>query len=154
MLRRVTLVLRMKCFHIAEITLALLLLHACKSEEPTVDVPFTEFVARTPSKTSTESAEPVLSSTAPTAEARSPEGSNGWTTAPSTPRTAGIDACCASLLLAKQSAKSDASRISWGAAASSCETQRQQLAAAKVTRGQALNAVRLSLLGPAPGACQ
>ena len=55
---------------------------------------------------------------------------------------------------AKAAATNPASKSGLAAAANSCETQRIQLEQGKVTRGQALNAVRLSLLDDAPGTCR
>ncbi len=131
-------------------------LSACKAEPTTVEVPFDGVDLPIKQKT----ADPAALNSAATAGSRSTGPSSLTPTggeAPlgqARPRTDSISACCASLHAAKAAATNPASKSGLAAAANSCETQRIQLEQGKVTRGQALNAVRLSLLDDAPGTCR
>lgn len=132
-----------------------LALEGCKDESQPVDVPFdgVEPVLRKP-KEEVVSDAPSSSTT---------EGHSTHSAVPNvgttrggvaTGSTGGIDACCAVLRAKSQSEKSPATRSNLAAAASACETQRAQLAQGKVSRHNALTAVRLSLLDTAPPACR
>ncbi len=138
----------------AGLALALLAVLACKDETATVDVPFDGPDVPTTKKkstlddmaTATPTSSAVASGTATAGE--SPAGTMGNAS------SGGISPCCAALRANSRTAKDDAARANLLAAANACETQRLQLDQGKVTRAQALTAVRLSLLDSAPPACR
>ncbi|MBM4358247.1 MAG: hypothetical protein FJ096_09060 [Deltaproteobacteria bacterium] len=135
---------------------ACVLLAACKKDTDPVDVPFDgpDALAQrkkpsAPEASSAPSAD--RSSTAAGGVVLQGEGRPGYA-GPSA--TGGIAACCAVLRANSRTAKDEAARSNLTAAANACETQRAQLDQGKVTRAQALTAVRLSLLDTAPPACR
>jgi len=119
----------------------------CKEEEQTINVPFDGPDAPLDPKRS--DASPGVAPSPPvtaTAEASATPG--GYSSA------ASIQACCQALRTSAKAAKDEAARANLTSAANACDTQRVQLEQGKVTRTQALLAVRLSLLDQAPGACR
>lgn len=122
----------------------------CKEEERPVDVPFDGVDPASVKRNPALSAEPTVASTSiPTAEA-----SADATLRTAGPHHASIAPCCQALRSGSKTAKDEAARANYASATSACETQRLQLDQGKVTRTQALLAVRLSLLDEAPAPCR
>jgi len=119
----------------------------CKEEEQTINVPFDGPDAPLDPKRpdASRGVDPTPGVTA-TAEASATPG--GYSS------VATIQACCQALRTSAKAAKDEAVRANLTSAANACDTQRLQLERGKVTRTQALLAVRLSLLDQAPGACR
>jgi hypothetical protein len=119
---------------------------ACKEEEHTIDVPFDGPDAPIDRKRP----DPMPSvSPAPEATASAEQAPHGGG-----PGAASIQPCCQALRASAKSAKDEAARANLTSAANACDTQRIQLERGKVTRTQALLAVRLSLLDQAPAVCR
>jgi hypothetical protein len=119
---------------------------ACKEEEQTIDIPFDGPDAPIDRKkpNPTPSVSPIPEATTTAEQATHGNG----------PGAASIHPCCQALRASAKSAKDEAARANLTSAANACDTQRIQLDRGKVTRTQALLAVRLSLLDQAPAACR
>jgi hypothetical protein len=127
---------------------------ACKQEDGTIDVPF-DGIDPVPGKKRDTASGVATESSAPKSDASTAAPMAGESNgAAGRPRSQGIDACCGELRGNAKAAVDEAAKANLTAAANACETQRRQLDEGKVTRAQALSAVRLSLLDRAPAACR
>ncbi len=122
---------------------------ACKDEHDPVAVPFDGVDPKVAQRKPAPAAP-----AAPSASSSAGGSASGSSSAENQPRLAGtMMACCTALRSIASVTTDPGTKRNYTAAANACETQRQQVADGKVTKAQALSAVRSSLLGEAPGAC-
>ncbi len=123
----------------------------CKEEHDPVGVPFEGIDPHAAADRNKSSSAPQKASASSSAD---PSSSAPKSSGSGSGSGTGIERCCAALRSAAAQAMTAGSKSNYTAAANACESQRKQIIDGKVTRSQALSAVRVTLLGDAPGACR
>jgi hypothetical protein len=116
---------------------------ACDEQPDPVDIPFEGIDPSAEAKRPAPLPPPPASTSAPPPAA------------PAVPAGLGaVQACCAALRADAQNAKDEGTRAVNKQAAAVCSQRAQDVRVGRMTKSQALSAVRGSLLGAAPGACR